>query len=199
MWMAARMPPTGARPTSGSRVTASAWAETGRKAPRAAWPGSRPARLRYRVHLFRLAEIPDPAPAGAAGQLLSPEVRAILDQLVPMPANVVTERFDILAWNAAYATLFPPPTDPARSERNSLLYCFTQPACCGAIENHADRRAMEQLVEPARRSRGSPAGRPTRPGRGCPSPSRTQFGADQRKPRCVTGFRVLCAKGQERR
>jgi len=27
-------------------------------------------------------------------------IRAILDQLVPMPANVVTERFDILAWNA---------------------------------------------------------------------------------------------------
>src|ERR1700720_204947 len=63
MWMAARMTPTAARPARPSRVTASAWAETGRKAPRAAWPGSRPARLRYRVHLFRLAEIPDPAPA----------------------------------------------------------------------------------------------------------------------------------------
>src|SRR5580693_1009101 len=104
-----------------------------------------------RQHLFRLAEIPDPAPAGAVSQLLSPEIRAILDQLVPMPANVVTERFDILAWNAAYAALFPPPADtvpyntgPAgqgRQERNSLLYCFTQPGCCSAIENHADQRA----------------------------------------------------------
>ena len=122
-----------------------------------------------RQHLFRLAEIPDPAPAGAAGQLLSPEIRAILDQLGPMPANVVTERFDILAWNAAYATLFPPPADPVsastgpsntgRSERNSLLYCFTQPACCSAIENHAEQRAamVAQLRAAYGRHVGDPA------------------------------------------
>ncbi len=115
-----------------------------------------------RQHLFRLAEIPDPAPAGAAGQLLSPEIRAILDQLVPMPANVVTERFDILAWNAAYATLFPP-SEPVsastgRPERNSLLYCFTQPACCSAIENHADQRAS--LVAQLRAAYGRHVGDP---------------------------------------
>jgi transcriptional regulator with XRE-family HTH domain len=91
-----------------------------------------------RQHPFRLAKIPDPAPTAAASQLLRPEIQAILDQLVPMPANVATERFDILAWNAAYAALFP--TD-SRQERNSLLYCFTQPACCSAIENHADQQA----------------------------------------------------------
>jgi transcriptional regulator with XRE-family HTH domain len=122
-----------------------------------------------RQHLFRLAEIPDPAPAGAVSQLLSPEIRTILDQLVPMPANVVTERFDILAWNAAYATLFPPPADtvpynrgPAdqgRQERNSLLYCFTQPTCCSAIENHADQRAamVAQLRAAYGRHVGDPA------------------------------------------
>ena len=126
-----------------------------------------------RQHLFRLAEIPDPAPAGTASQLLSPEIRAILDQLVPMPANVVTERFDILAWNAAYATLFPPPAEPVsantvsantvsantgRPERNSLLYCFTQPACCSAIENHADQRAS--LVAQLRAAYGRHVGDP---------------------------------------
>jgi transcriptional regulator with XRE-family HTH domain len=112
-----------------------------------------------RQHLFRLAEIPDPAPAGTAGQLLSPEIRAILDQLVPMPANVVTERFDILAWNAAYAALFPPPADPARQERNSLLYCFTQPACCTAFENQAEQRAamVAQLRAAYGRHVGDPA------------------------------------------
>jgi transcriptional regulator with XRE-family HTH domain len=127
-----------------------------------------------RQHLFRLAEIPDPAPAGTASQLLNPEILAILDQLVPMPANVVTERFDILAWNAAYATLFPPPADavrsntgpyntgpagPGRQERNSLLYCFTQPACCSAIENHADQRAamVAQLRAAYGRHVGDPA------------------------------------------
>jgi transcriptional regulator with XRE-family HTH domain len=112
-----------------------------------------------RQHLFRLGEIPDPAPAGTASQLLSPEIRAILDQLVPMPANVVTERFDILAWNAAYAALFPPPADPARQERNSLLYCFTQPACCTAFENQAEQRAamVAQLRAAYGRHVGDPA------------------------------------------
>jgi transcriptional regulator with XRE-family HTH domain len=110
-----------------------------------------------RQHLFRLAEIPDPAPAAAASQLLSPQIQAILDQLVPMPANVVTERFDILAWNAAYAVLFPPPADP-RQERNSLLYCFTQPGCCSAIENHADQRAA--LVAQLRAAYGRHVGDP---------------------------------------
>jgi transcriptional regulator with XRE-family HTH domain len=112
-----------------------------------------------RQHLFRLGEIPDPAPAGTASQLLSPEIRAILDQLVPMPANVVTERFDILAWNAAYAVLFPPPADPARQERNSLLYCFTQPACCTAFENQAEQRAamVAQLRAAYGRHVGDPA------------------------------------------
>jgi transcriptional regulator with XRE-family HTH domain len=112
-----------------------------------------------RQHLFRLAEIPDPAPAGSVSQLLSAEIRAILDQLVPMPANVVTERFDIVAWNGAYATLFPPPAEPARAERNSLLYCFTQPACCSAIENHADQRyaMVAQLRAAYGRHVGDPA------------------------------------------
>ncbi|HEV2254564.1 MAG TPA: helix-turn-helix transcriptional regulator [Streptosporangiaceae bacterium] len=122
-----------------------------------------------RQHLFRLAEIPDPAPAGTASQLLSPEIRAILDQLVPMPANVVTERFDILAWNAAYAALFPPPAGPppagtapagtGRHERNSLLYCFTQPACCTAFENQAEQRAamVAQLRAAYGRHVGDPA------------------------------------------
>jgi len=121
-----------------------------------------------RQHLFRLAEIPDPAPAGPAGQL-SPEVRAILDQLVPMPANVVTERFDILAWNAAYAALFPAPAGPegagtggagtAGRGRNSLLYCFTKPACCTAFENQAEQRAamVAQLRAAYGRHVGDPA------------------------------------------
>src|SRR5580692_10679927 len=50
-----------------------------------------------RQHLFRLAEVPDVAAPDHAGPLLRPEIQAVLDGLTPMPANVVTERFDILA------------------------------------------------------------------------------------------------------
>jgi transcriptional regulator with XRE-family HTH domain len=112
-----------------------------------------------RQHLFRLADIPDPSPAGGAGELLGPEVQAILDQLVPMAANVVTERFDILAWNAAYAALIPRTAGLPPSERNSLLYCFTQPACCSEFENRADHKAamVAQLRAAYGRHVGDPA------------------------------------------
>jgi hypothetical protein len=36
-----------------------------------------------------------------------------------MPASVVTERFDILAWNAAYAALFPRHAEAPPPERNA--------------------------------------------------------------------------------
>jgi transcriptional regulator with XRE-family HTH domain len=94
-----------------------------------------------RQHLFRLAEVPDAAPAGTAS-LLPPEIQAVLDQLVPMPATVVTDRFDILAWNAAHAVLVPRTAELVPAERNTLLYCFTQPACCTEFENRADQRAV---------------------------------------------------------
>jgi transcriptional regulator with XRE-family HTH domain len=112
-----------------------------------------------RQHLFRLAEAPDPAAADAEGQLLRPEIQDILDRLSPMPASVVTERFDILAWNAAYAVLFPYTADSAPSQRNSLLYCFTRPGCCNAIENRVDQRAamVAQLRAAYGRHVGDPA------------------------------------------
>jgi transcriptional regulator with XRE-family HTH domain len=127
-----------------------------------------------RQHLFRLAGIPDSAPAGTAGHLPSPEIRAVLDQLSPMPATVVTERFDILAWNAAYATLFPAPGDAGAvggagaaggggssgsgRGRNSLLYCFTQPGCCTGFENRVEQRAV--MVAQLRAAYGRHVGDP---------------------------------------
>ena len=112
-----------------------------------------------RQHLFRLAEVPDAAPAGTASQLLPPEIQAVLDQLVPMPATVVTERFDILAWNAAHAVLVPRTAELPPAEHNTLLYCFTQPACCTEFENRADQRAamVGQLRAAYGRHVGDPA------------------------------------------
>jgi len=54
-----------------------------------------------RQHLSRLAECRVRRQPEGGGQLLRPEIQAILDGLSPMPASVVTERYDILAWNAA--------------------------------------------------------------------------------------------------
>src|ERR1700745_4257613 len=58
-----------------------------------------------RGHLFRLADVPGAAgPADCVECTLPPEVQRILDS-IPYPANVLTERFDLLAWNRLYDAL----------------------------------------------------------------------------------------------
>jgi len=111
-----------------------------------------------RQHLFRLAEAADPADPDHGGPLLRPQIQAILDGLNPMPADVVTERFDILAWNTAYAALFPHVARAAPAERNSLLSMFTRLDCCSAVENRADQRAA--MVAQLRAAYGHHVGDP---------------------------------------
>jgi transcriptional regulator with XRE-family HTH domain len=94
-----------------------------------------------RQHLFRLAEVPDIAQPGGSGPPLPPQVQLILDGLNPMPTSVMTERFDILAWNTAYEVLFPRTAEVPVAERNTLLQAFTRPDCCSVIENRAEQRA----------------------------------------------------------
>jgi transcriptional regulator with XRE-family HTH domain len=111
-----------------------------------------------RRHLFRLAEVPDTAPSEDRGPQLRPQVQVILDGLNPLPASVVTERFDILAWNAAYAVLIPNIAEVPAAERNMLRYCFTKPACCSATENPDDQRAV--IVAQLRAAYGHHVGDP---------------------------------------
>jgi transcriptional regulator with XRE-family HTH domain len=111
-----------------------------------------------RQHLFRLAEVPDMAPADHASPSLRPQIQVVLDGLNPMPASVVTERFDILAWNAAYATLIPRTAGDSPAARNALLYCFSKPDCCSVLENRDDQRAA--LVAQLRAAYGHHVGDP---------------------------------------
>jgi len=111
-----------------------------------------------RRHLFRLAEVPDTTAPDHASPLLRPQVQVILDGLNPLPATVVTERFDILAWNAAHAVLFPRTAEVPPEERNTLLYCFARAECCNAMENRNDQRAA--LVAQLRAAYGHHVGDP---------------------------------------
>jgi transcriptional regulator with XRE-family HTH domain len=111
-----------------------------------------------RQHLFRLAEMPDTAHPDESGPVLRPQIQVVLDGLNPMPASVVTERFDILAWNSAYEVLFPRTPEVPPEERNTLLYCFARSECCSAIENGADHRAA--LVAQLRAAYGHHVGDP---------------------------------------
>src|SRR5215472_16403988 len=62
------------------------------------------------------------------------EVQQILDAL-PFPASVVTERFDLLAWNRVYASLFPRVIAAPPGERNTLLSILTGPPCCSPVQD----------------------------------------------------------------
>ncbi|HTR91746.1 MAG TPA: helix-turn-helix transcriptional regulator [Trebonia sp.] len=89
-----------------------------------------------RAHLFRLADLPGAAAAAAdCGDCpLPPEVQLILDG-IKFPACVLTERFDLIAWNEVYAALFPAITEAPPGERNTLLVNLTSPACCSPLQD----------------------------------------------------------------
>jgi transcriptional regulator with XRE-family HTH domain len=115
-----------------------------------------------REHLFRLADLPDAADAAAAGttagERVLPEAQEILDALAPMPACVLNERFDLLAWNAAYAALWPGMVRAAPGERNVLWQLFTAPDCCHPYVNRAEQVA--RLVAQLRGAYGRHVGEP---------------------------------------
>jgi transcriptional regulator with XRE-family HTH domain len=85
-------------------------------------------------HLFRLAEVTPTRSRTAT--CLPPEVQGILDALDPLPANVTTARYDLLAWNEAYRALFPGVVNaPAGRRANSMWCAFSYPDCCNPFVN----------------------------------------------------------------
>lgn len=78
-----------------------------------------------RSHLFTLAGAPEP-PMEKDCKVVTPQIRAILDQLEPFPAAVQNARTDILAYNRTYDWLMDVGSVPVE-ERNSMLLAFTNP------------------------------------------------------------------------
>jgi transcriptional regulator with XRE-family HTH domain len=76
-----------------------------------------------RQHLYRLIGQAE-APAEVDTSHMPPEMQGILDQLGVLPACVANSRCDLLAWNAAYAALFPEMAAAPDGERNSLWQTF---------------------------------------------------------------------------
>jgi hypothetical protein len=88
-----------------------------------------------RTHLFRLADVPGSDTRAPCSQdcPLTAEVQDVLDAFTAVPAHVVNERFDLLAWNDMYATIYPRVTSAPVTERNTLLATLTTPACCNPV------------------------------------------------------------------
>jgi transcriptional regulator with XRE-family HTH domain len=115
-----------------------------------------------REHLFRLADIPDAVTAAADGvtacEQVPAEVQGILDALLPLPASVLNERFDLLAWNAAYSALWPTVVGAAPGERNVLWLCFLHAECCHPYVNRDEQ--VSTLVAQLRGAYGRHVGEP---------------------------------------
>jgi transcriptional regulator with XRE-family HTH domain len=115
-----------------------------------------------REHLYRLADVPEAMAAADAAEAeaanVVPEVQQILDGLAALPACVMNERFDILAWNAAYAALFPGIVSRPCADRNSLWLSFTLPGCCHPYLNRDEQLGL--LVAQLRAAYGRHVGEP---------------------------------------
>ncbi|GAA2337644.1 helix-turn-helix transcriptional regulator [Streptomyces cuspidosporus] len=148
---------------SGVGVTWYTWLEQGRPINASAQVLDAVARtLRLdqaeREHLYHLAEVPYvPGPAAEA-QTVSPEVQGIIDGLDPLPAVVYNARYDMLALNAAYRTLFPSLAVAPRSERNALWQLFSHPDCCSMFINRANELPL--MVATLRGGYGRHVGEP---------------------------------------
>jgi transcriptional regulator with XRE-family HTH domain len=112
-----------------------------------------------RAHLFRLADVPGAAmmPSGCEDCPLPGEIQQILDAL-PFPANVITDRFDLLAWNRLYAAIFPRVTSAPPGERNTLISIFTASPCCTPMANQEAQ--CDAMVAQLRAAYGKHVGDP---------------------------------------
>ena len=115
-----------------------------------------------REHLFQLADVPDAATAagtgGAGCEQVPADVQQILDALVPLPASVLNERFDLLAWNTTYEVLWPTVVGRAPGERNVLWLNFMHAECCHPYVNRDEQ--LSTLVAQLRGAYGRHLGEP---------------------------------------
>ncbi|MBS2964694.1 helix-turn-helix domain-containing protein [Actinocrinis puniceicyclus] len=89
------------------------------------------------THLYRLADVPSLAQVATPRCTVDPEVQQILDELSSI-ACALNERFDVLAWNAAYQRLFPGIANFRGKYRNSVWSIFTSPGCCHPYVNRTE-------------------------------------------------------------
>jgi transcriptional regulator with XRE-family HTH domain len=92
-----------------------------------------------RAHLFHLARVELPLPAGDYPREAPPELRAVVDALVPNPAYLIGPRTDVLAWNSAAVRVIGEPHTAPDGRPNLLWWLFA-----------SDRPRSEQWRDTAR-------------------------------------------------
>jgi transcriptional regulator with XRE-family HTH domain len=107
------------------------------------------------AHLYRLADMPE-VPVGAESASLPRDMQAILDGFTSGPACVYNGKFDLLAWNRDYATLFPSITDEG-TDRNVLRCCLL---AVGGDNPLGSPEVVAHMVAIARATYGRHVGEP---------------------------------------
>ncbi len=110
-----------------------------------------------REHLYRLSGVAV-IPAARPHDRLEPQVQTVLDGLVALPAAVLNSRYDVLAWNAAYAAMWPAVMDGDRYP-NLLWWSFRTPECCSTFVNRDAE--LPQMVATFRAAFGRHLGEPS--------------------------------------
>jgi transcriptional regulator with XRE-family HTH domain len=78
-----------------------------------------------RAHLFHLARVELPLPAGDYPREAPPELADVVASLLPNPAYLLGPRTDVLAWNAAATAMLGEATRAPDGRRNLLWWLFT--------------------------------------------------------------------------
>src|ERR687886_1245639 len=78
-----------------------------------------------RAHLFHLARVELPLPAGDYAREAPPELAELVACLAPNPAYLLGPRTDVLAWNAAATAMLGTPTRAPDGRQNLLWWLFT--------------------------------------------------------------------------
>jgi transcriptional regulator with XRE-family HTH domain len=151
---------------AGVGVTWYTWLEQGRRINASAQVLDAVARtlrldVAEREHLFHLAEVPF-APGHANGAAPAPSVsedtRAVLDALDPLPSVIYNTRYDLLAHNRSYQTLFLGWRGIPEGPCNALWLLFTgRPEDCPLIARSEELKIM---VATLRSAYGSHVGEP---------------------------------------
>lgn len=90
-----------------------------------------------REHLYRLADVPT-VPSPHDEEALPPELHVILTQLHPLPAAVLSARYDVIAYNGAYEALCP---GFVNDEHNVIRRVFLNPLCCNQYARQPEHLA----------------------------------------------------------
>ncbi|MET8424435.1 helix-turn-helix transcriptional regulator [Nocardia sp. NPDC004860] len=94
------------------------------------------------AHLYRLADVPT-APAPITEELVPEEVQIILDHMHPLPAALFSAKYDVLACNTAYATMYP---TFMSGSRNVLRKVFLADECCTPYPPHSEPDHLARMV-----------------------------------------------------